>query len=799
MNSPHFQMSELLAQPAGQRLHLVGAGGCGMSALGHLWLDLGGVVSGSDLVPSGFVQGLHRRGAAIHLGHAASHVTGQGTSPEPCALVVHTSAVGPDHPELRAAREHGIPILKRAQALAALQRLQSGLCVAGMHGKTTTTALLAFALDQLGIASSYAIGADVPQLECHARFRPQTGAAVPWFLVETDESDGTLTEFAPDHAILLNVDAEHLDHFNGIEGVCQEFARFVAQVRQHLVFCADDVRLRQMCASRPNTLSYGFHAEADYRLELSGPGSFGVWHAGAKLGSFTTLLLGEKNISNCGAVIALLDQLGISPEKIAGALALFRGARRRQQLLYADVRCRLYDDYGHHPAEILATLRAFKSLAPGRLLVAFQPHRYTRTQYLFDDFVGSFGDADLLWLAEIYPASEPAIPGVSSALLAEAIRLRGQAVEYVPAVADVANRVRAALQPGDWVLFLGAGDITEAAHELAQHLRSQAAAGEAEVHPSRPQSHVSIAPGAPARWFEELSRRLSPQSVLRLDEPMARHTTFRIGGAADLFIAPAGEADLSATLHFCAERQAPVFLLGRGSNLLIRDTGIRGVVIALTDDAFSQVRIEGARLSCGAGAKLKSVSQEALKAGLTGLEFMDGIPGSVGGAMRMNAGAHGARFYDVAETVRFMDYSGQARELKAADTGARYRGCPLFYSNIALGAVLRGQPAEREAIGARINAFNERRWASQPPQPSAGCVFKNPPTMSAGRLVEELGLKGARVGGAAVSTLHGNFIVNEGGATAADVLQLIDLIKRQALAQRGITLETEVEILGAQQ
>jgi len=456
----------------------------------------------------------------------------------------------------------------------------------------------------------------------------------------------------------------------------------------------------------------------------------------------------------------------------------------------------VYDDYGHHPAEIVATLRPFKSLAPRRLLVAFQPHRYTRTQHLFDDFAGSFCDADQLWLAEIYPASEPAIPGVTSARLAEAIRARGQAVEYVPAVLDLADRVRAALQPGDWVLFLGAGDITEAGQALAQHLRHQAAEGEAAVHPPRPQQNGPTDPEAPARWFTELSGRLSAQSVLRLQEPMARHTTFRIGGCADLFVAPAGEADLSVVLDYCAERQVPAFLMGRGSNLLVRDTGIRGVVIALTHEAFSQVRIEGPRVYCGAGAKLRAVSQEALKAGLAGLEFMDGIPGSVGGAMRMNAGAHGSRFYDVAETVRLMDYSGQARELPAADTGARYRGCPLFYSNIALGAVLRGQAGDREAIGARIQAFNERRWASQPPQPSAGCVFKNPATMSAGRLVEELGFKGARVGGAAVSTLHGNFIVNEGGATATDVLRLIDLIKHQALERRGITLETEVEILG---
>jgi UDP-N-acetylenolpyruvoylglucosamine reductase len=193
---------------------------------------------------------------------------------------------------------------------------------------------------------------------------------------------------------------------------------------------------------------------------------------------------------------------------------------------------------------------------------------------------------------------------------------------------------------------------------------------------------------------------------------------------------------------------------------------------------------------------LKTVAVEARRAGLAGLEFLEGIPGSVGGAMRMNAGAMGSWMFDVIESIRFMDYSGQAHERKAGEVYVEYRGCPLFKDHIALGAVLQGQPATKEVVAQRMNQFSSKRWESQPAAPSAGCIFKNPQEMPAGRLIDELGLKGTRVGGAVVSDVHGNFIVNEGNATAQDVLNLIAVIKQRAKDARGIELQTEVEILG---
>jgi UDP-N-acetylenolpyruvoylglucosamine reductase len=290
--------------------------------------------------------------------------------------------------------------------------------------------------------------------------------------------------------------------------------------------------------------------------------------------------------------------------------------------------------------------------------------------------------------------------------------------------------------------------------------------------------------------------KLSGDSILRADEPLARRTTLRVGGKADLYLEPASDEDLAKALHFCGERGLPFVVLGRGSNLLIKDGGFRGLVICLAQPHFSKVEVQGEELVCGAGAKLKLVAVEARRHGLAGLEFLEGIPGSVGGALRMNAGAMGSWIFEAVEMVRFMDYSGTIQQNKASEVGVEYRGCPFFKDHIALSAVLKGQGASPEVISERMNRFSAKRWESQPAAPSAGCIFKNPKAIPAGKLIDELGLKGTRVGGASVSEVHGNFIVNDGVATARDVLTLIELIQQRVKSARGIELQTEVQILG---
>ena len=294
----------------------------------------------------------------------------------------------------------------------------------------------------------------------------------------------------------------------------------------------------------------------------------------------------------------------------------------------------------------------------------------------------------------------------------------------------------------------------------------------------------------------ELARRVSGQTVIRTREPLAKRTTLRVGGPADVYVEPASEQDLAEIVKFCAESRLPLFVLGRGSNVLVKDGGFRGVVVCLAQPYFSRVEVIGECLRCGAGAKLKLVSVEARRNSLAGLEFLEGIPGTVGGGLRMNAGAMDGTMFGVVESVRLMDLAGHAQERTASEMSVEYRNCETIKTHIAIGAVLKGHADEREAIEQRMQEFSHKRWASQPAAPSAGCMFKNPVTVPAGKLVDELGLKGTGIGGARVSLEHGNFIVNDGTGTARDVLELIELIRERASAERGIHLETEVEIVG---
>jgi len=300
----------------------------------------------------------------------------------------------------------------------------------------------------------------------------------------------------------------------------------------------------------------------------------------------------------------------------------------------------------------------------------------------------------------------------------------------------------------------------------------------------------------PSPIFEKLKTRL-PQAVVRQNEPLGKRTTLRVGGCAEVYVEPSSEDDLARVVQTCQEERIPFMMLGRGSNLLIRDGGIRGVVVCLAHPVFCSVEANGSDLRSGAGAKLKAVAAKARESSLGGLEFLEGIPGSVGGALRMNAGAMGSATFEVVTSVRLMDEHGQVSERNVAQVPVEYRSCPLFKTNVALAATFRGRPDSKEAIAQRANEFNQKRWQSQPKEPSAGCIFKNPaPNISAGALIAELGLKGTRRGGAVVSAVHGNFIVNEGSATAAEVLELIEFVKTRAKTERGVELREEVEIIG---
>ena len=768
-----------------RRVHFVGIGGCGMSGLARLLLQQGHTVSGSDLSPNGGTKDLQKLGARIHSGHAAKNL-GEGVE-----LIVYTSAVNGENVELQAADERRIPRVRRGLLLSALMNHHTNIAVAGTHGKTTTTAMIAYVLTRSDSAPSYCVGAHIPVLGTNA----QIGGG-KYFVGEACESDGTLIGFSPEYAVCLNIEPEHLDHYGSMDKLQETFDSFFSSTLKTAFLCADCPNCLEHAAKCRTAITFGLSAQADYRaldVRHTERGSrFTVACRDQQIGVVELVIPGKQNVTNALAAIAVADELGVPFDKIVDALKQFTGAKRRFDRKYEEGGILVVDDYAHHPTEIRATIAAARTLLANdgvegyrRLLVAFQPHRYTRTQALRDEFATAFSGADKLFLTEIYAASERPIDGVTGQLLCQAVAAAGAEEALFEADLEMlVARLFSEARPGDIVVTMGAGDIHKVAESLARKLRARG-------------PNILNQEKQPMDMQADLEVLLSEKAKIRRDEPMARHTSMRVGGPAEFWVEPANEHDLARLLHYCHVREIPVTVIGRGTNLLVLDGGIQGVVIGLTNEEFSKVEVDGERVLARAGARLKTIVTVAARHGLGGLEFMEGIPGSLGGALRMNAGAMGKQTFDIVDWVRYISYSGDIYDTEAKNLPVAYRSCPVFHNHIALSAILHGTKTEKKTIDGRLRAFAEKRWSSQPAKPSAGCIFKNPAAIPAGKLIEELGLKGMAVGGARISEMHGNFIVNEGKATAGDVLQLIAAIRDRAQRERGIDLEPEVMILGS--
>ena len=750
-----------LLQGGPQKIHLIGVCGSGMSGLARLLLEQGHTVSGSDLVSREHASSYIPAGVKYFVGHHESNVDG-------ATLVLYSSAIAAENPERRVADKKSILSARRAECLAVLAEAKSTYVVAGSHGKTTTSSMLTHVLRQADANPSHYIGAQVPLLGANAAWTD----GIP-FVVEADESDGTLALFAPQASLILNIEEEHLDFYHDIEEIVQVFATLCERTRGPIVYCADDKNTMLLCSHNAQAVSYGVSEIAAYRaldIRLGNFGSrFSVLRRGQLLGEVVLEVPGAQNVANALGVAALATELGIAWNQIVSALAEFRGAARRFEVKYHSADYMVVDDYAHHPTEVKATLAAAKNSGWKRVLALFQPHRYSRTKALLGEFAGAFHDADEVFITEIYAASEAAMAGVTGEGLAEAVRsAHHPKVHYEPTLGRVRAAVNSALQPGDLVITLGAGDIHRVALYLAQGLT----------------------------WYTELRATLQEDSILKRDEPLHKHTTMRIGGPAQLWFEPCDEEDLRVGLRFAHERGIPVTFIGRGSNLLIRDGGILGLCIHLGRPYFNRIEVEGEYVTVGAGARLKQIVADARRKGLGGFEFMEGIPGNLGGALRMNAGAMQGWTMEVVESVRSIDTLGHIHEVKKEDLEIHYRSVPHFQSHIAVSARLKGKPSSPEEINEKLKSYSGKRWTSQPAAPSAGCIFKNPGPLPAGKLIDEMGLKNLSVGPARVSEVHGNFIVNDGGATAEDVLQLISLIQSRARETRQIDLHTEVIVLG---
>jgi UDP-N-acetylmuramate--alanine ligase len=744
------------------RIHLVGVAGSGMSGIAALLLELGHDVSGSDKVGSWETDRLQRLGLRFRAEHRAEDASD-------AELVIYSSAIRETNPILLGARTSGQPVARRAEALAAIMSGKRGIVIVGMHGKTTTSAMMAHVLREGGLHPSHYVGAEIPLLGSNAHWDPRG----EYFVAEGDESDGTIRFFKPEHTLVLNIEEEHLDFYADLAAIDAVFSQLLEQTSGSVFYCADDPHAGRICRPRPRSISFGFAPEADYRgtdIDLKDFASlFCVYHRGERLGEAVLNVPGRHNVSNALGVIALATELGIPFARIAASLGRFQHARRRFEIKYQSERFLLVDDYAHHPTEISATLATARSAGRNRVLTMFQPHRYSRTKALRREFGRAFDNADRVVVTDIYPASETPLPGISGQTIADEIAAHGHpGVTYQPRLDRLHCDVGNMIATGDLILSLGAGNIHEQLSSLAADL--------------------VIA--------EKLKAIVGEEGDVRLYEPLAKHTTLRVGGPAQFWVEPRTETAFAELIRHCRREGLPLFVIGRGSNLLVRDGGIRGVVVHPCGGDFDSVEVSGHEISAGVGAKLKQVAYAGKTAGLGGLEWMEGIPGAVGGALRMNAGAMGAQTFENVVRIRYLDEEGDAHDKTPSELEINYRHVPSLERNYAVSAVFRGSPAAVEEITRRLDESQEKRRTTQPSAKSAGCIFKNPKSIPAGKLVDELGLKNTRIGNARVSEIHGNFIVNDGNATATEVLELIQKIKEIARKERGVELETEVQIVG---
>jgi UDP-N-acetylmuramate--L-alanine ligase/UDP-N-acetylenolpyruvoylglucosamine reductase len=755
-------------------IHCVGIGGMGMGPLAIYLAQLGFKVSGEDDAMTEAMR--------LHLEHEKILLTTPGDVPETCQLLVCSSAISPQHPARIAAVAKNIPLVRRGELLAEIVRDKKLVAVCGSHGKTTTCAMVITALRRANFSAGYVLGG----LFNDDAVAPARVGSTDWVVAEIDESDGTIERFSPEITIAVNLDWDHPDHYRQLADLEATFAELFNRTKQAVLIsdaCALSARTTAQIKAAVPVTTFGrsgefrshVTAETETGIELGLAGRFSIRQARVQA-------QGDFNASNATAALAAVQSMGVTLAE--NLLADYPGVRRRQSVLHTTPDLTVVEDYAHHPAEIRALLGSLRRRAKGRLLVVFQPHRFSRTAQFKAEFAAALAQADRLYLLDVYGAGEAIIEGGTTADLYAELRRNASAlhVAYYPGHGTFTlDGLQSDLKPGDLVAFVGAGDIDQRAREWLELL--------AKV--SRDLK----------RWdalAELLRARVSVATKIKREEILAEKTTMRVGGPARIYAEPASVEDLSVLLRETKARSIDVFVLGRGSNLIVPDEGVEGLVISLGNPVWQTFELMGnGRLWVGAGLRLKNLCGLATKAGLMGFEFLEGIPGNVGGALRMNAGAMGGWIFDVVEEVQLMTRAGEVRVVKKADLHVAYRHCEELHDAIALGALLtHASAAASDAIARQIDVYRDKRQKTQPREPSAGCVFKNPEGDSAGRLIDEAGLKGTRVGDAEVSTVHANFIVNRGKATSADIIELVRRVRARVEETKGIRLEPEVLLYG---
>ena len=723
-----------------KRVLLLGAGGMGMAPLG-LYLQGAGVqVEAYD--------DRFREPLRSHLQNSGIVVLSEPTPVNNPDCVIRSSAISLDNKLVKNWVDLGIPVYQRGEFLARFTARKKILAVVGSHGKTSTVGMLCWALDKVDFSCSYLVGGAF----VNNQLPPGRFVRDSWVILEVDESDGTIDFFAPTITLALNCDWDHVDRYDSKDSMGETFRSLFSRTTSTII--------------TPSGSDLFKWAELEKEKSLS---SFDLHE--------DTSQYQENNIS---AVIAAGTALGVDLSPLD--FNEFPGIERRQTILHQSPTRTIVEDYAHHPTEINAFLSHRRLTLPKHSVqVVFQPHRFTRTQALAKKFAEELSQADDLHLLPTYAAFEEFDPAGSVeslvGYLPPRLRQHTNIFSDFTQLCDILGPT-----PGDnekdQILFVGAGDLERWAHGFSAWEKAK---------------------GNKLNAFSYyLQNKLSGNTVLRANEPLANKTTIGVGGCARWYAEPAHSEDLRSLVEACHLFNIPRAMLGRGSNLIVPDSGFGGLVIRLRGNFWKEITFRsGETLLVGAGARLNEICSFACLNGLTGFEFLEGIPGTLGGALRMNAGAMGWETFDLVEWVSFLLPDGSIREILGTDLNVGYRYCREAFDGIALRAKLKSEgKSDHRAIRKAIEKLAKRRRSSQPREASAGCIFRNPEEVSAGFLIEESGLKGEREGGAVVSTQHANFILNQGGATADEVISLIQRVRARIKESKGLTLEPEVTLLG---
>lgn len=749
-----------------QTIFMVGVGGMGMAPLAVYLSKIGNTVHGFDDSLSEQVREILDRSGVI----ISSNLDGL----ESGDLLVYSSAISQTHPMLIRARKAGIQIIKRGSMLAKQAEGKRLVAVVGSHGKTTTAHMLAHLLNARGFPANF-IGGGLFNDE---NLDPAWSANSDWLVAEVDESDGGIEEVSPEITLLTNLDWDHPDFYRSEDELREAFGRLFTRTTGQLLLPYSQAEHLIHILPEADVNVHLFGEQGDYEIE-----SNTEVETGTELrlcGRFSDKSVnvatrGKFNLQNALAALALGHSMGL--REFSDGLSDFSGINRRQSVLYDSIKLSVIADYAHHPTEISALLDATSEWYPNRRkVVVFQPHRYSRTAQFREAFARELNNADQLVVLPVYSAGESHQDEGDLGSLRQ-LMPDAEFLYWLPGHTRLKRMLKEQDKPSV-ILFIGAGSIEKPARLFGAICRNN---GSVEKE-----------------WLEYLRPQLSPNGRLRTGESLHNKTTLKIGGKAKFYAEPDSMEDLLQLLESAAMFGLPHYILGRGSNLIVSDEGFPGIIIRLSRPFWRSVNVlKSGQIRVGGGARLGEVANRACACGISGFEFLEGIPGSIGGALKMNAGAMGSWIFDFVEEVTVMNDRGQIELLSREVFRPGYRRCTGLEDRLALCAILESPVEDTpDAIRSRMRSFAKRRRSTQPRESSAGCIFRNPEGYYAGQLIDDVGLKGKRIGGAEVSSVHGNFIVNVGDARYGDVAELVRTVRKEVWSAHKLELFPEVELLG---